>query len=351
MEVGIIALLVGILVVLALLVFQRGAMGGVERGLESRMQGFQQSMETQLGTVSQRLSSVEQSIGQSLASTAGTLKDVGTQLGQLSESARQIMELGKNVSQLQDILRPPQIRGGFGELMLDRLLAQILPRENYEMQHRFRNGETVDAAIRLGEGLVPVDSKFPLDNFLRYIQAETDDEKRAALRAFARDVRGHIDAIARKYIHPEEGTFDFALMYIPAENVYYECVVKSDYMPDQESLSSYALEKRVIPVSPNSFYGYLKAIVLGLRGLRVEENARRIVDHLQQLGRDFDRFHQEFEVLGGHISHTKTKYEELDKHVDRLGTAISVPMESGLPELPPTTVEAQQDGSGCGPVA
>jgi len=200
----------------------------------------------------------------------------------------------------------------------------------------------VDAIIRLGDGLVPVDSKFPLDNFVRHIQAETDEEKRAALRSFARAVRGHIDAIARKYIHPDEGTFDFALMYIPAENVYYECVVKSDYMPEQESLSSYALEKRVIPVSPNSFYGYLKAIVLALRGLHVEENARRIVDHLQQLGRDFDRFRQEFEVLGGHISHTKTKYEQLDRHVDRLGTAISVPMEHGLPELPEQPAEEAQ---------
>lgn len=334
MEVGILILLVGVFVVLLLLVFQRGATGAAERGLEGRMQGLQQSIETQLGAVNQRLNAVEQGIAPSLATTASTLRAVSTQLGQLSESAKQMMELGKNVSELQNILRPPQLRGGFGELMLDRLLAQILPRENYDTQYRFRNGETVDAVIRFADGLVPVDSKFPLDNFARHIQAETEEEKRAALRAFVRDVKGHVDDVARKYILPEEGTFDFALMYIPAENVYYECVVKSDYMPDQESLSSYALEKRVIPVSPNSFYGYLKAIVLGLRGLQVQENARRIVDHLQQLGRDFDRFRQEFDVLGGHISHAKTKYEQLDRHVDRLGTAISLPIEQGLPELP-----------------
>ena len=337
-------LLLAVLGVAALLLFQRGAGGAAERGLDSRLQTLQQSVEAQLGSVNQRLSSVEQGIGGSLATTTSTLTSIGTQLGQLSASTRQMLEMGKNISELQDILRPPQLRGGLGELMLERLLAQILPGENFEMQYRFKSGMTVDAIVRLGDGLVPIDSKFPLDNFVRYIEGETDEDKRSALRTFIRDVKGHIDSIARKYILPKEGTFDFALMYIPAENVFYECIVKNDLLIGQESLSSYALEKRVIPVSPSSFYGYLKSIVLGLKGLQVEENARRIVDHLDQLDRDFDRFRREFEVLGSHISHAKAKYDEIDKQVDRLGTAIALPMEKGLPELPDLHEDAERRG-------
>lgn len=334
MELLVLVLLLAVLGALTLLVLRGQSARAGEGGLDGRLQAFQQAMEAQLGNVNSRLNSVEQGIGQSLASTAGTLQNVGVQLGQLSESAKQMLEVGKNVSRLQDILRPPQIRGGMGELMLDRLLAQILPRENYQMQYRFRSGETVDAIIRLADGLVPVDSKFPLDNFARRLESEDGEEKKQSLRAFARDVKGHIDTIARKYILPGEGTFDFALMYIPAENVYYECIAKSEMISGDETICSYALARRVVPVSPSTFYGYLHALALGLRGLKVEDNARRIVDHLQQLDREFQRFRDEFDTLGGHITHAKGKHDQLVRQVDRIGTAISLPMEHTAPELP-----------------
>lgn len=334
MDLLLLVLLLAALVLVALFAFRALSVRPRDQGLDGRLQAFQQAMEAQLGNVNQRLNSVEQGIGQSLASTAGTLQQVGVQLGQLSESARQMLEVGRNVAGLQEILRPPQLRGGIGELLLDRLLAQILPSASFQMQYRFRTGDTVDAIIRLGDGLVPVDSKFPLDNFARALETDDAGEKRHALRAFVRDVKGHIDAVARKYILPAEGTFDFALMYIPAENVYYECIVKSDGLAGDDTLSAYALERRVIPVSPCSFYGYLNALVLGLRGLQVQENARRIVDHLQQLQRDFSRFREDFETLGNHISHAKGKHEQLSRQVDRLGTAISLPAETGVLELP-----------------
>ncbi|RLC56461.1 MAG: hypothetical protein DRI30_05820, partial [Chloroflexi bacterium] len=148
MEIAILlVIVVGVLGVLALLLFQRGAGGAAERGLDSRLQTLQQSLEAQLGNVNTRLSSVEQGIGGSLATTASTLTSIGTQLGQLSVSTRQMLEMGKSISELQDILRPPQLRGGLGELMLERLLAQILPADNFEMQYRFKSGVTVDAII------------------------------------------------------------------------------------------------------------------------------------------------------------------------------------------------------------
>jgi DNA recombination protein RmuC len=191
----------------------------------------------------------------------------------------------------------------------------------------------VDAVIHLGSGLVPIDSKFPLESFNRLAAAESDEERGPLRRAFLRDVKLHIDAVSR-YIVPDEGTFEFALMYVPAEGVYYETFSRED-MADEQSACSYALGKRVIPVSPNSFYGYLQAIVLGLKGLRVEERAREIIDHLGRLGREFEGFRGEFAVLGTHVGRAKTKYDELDKRVGRLGDRLFLPLHEEWEELPP----------------
>ncbi|MFQ6019617.1 MAG: DNA recombination protein RmuC, partial [Dehalococcoidia bacterium] len=224
---------------------------------------------------------------QTMGSSQATIERVGRELGEISASTRQMLEIGQDISGLQDILRPPKLRGGFGELLLERLLAQILPSANYRAQYRFRTGEQVDAVVDLGTGLVPVDSKFPMESFTRLLAAQSEEERRALRREFERAVRGHVDAVT-KYIRPDEGTFDFALMYIPAENVYYEINIGPQL--DGGSLATYALERRVIPVSPSCFYAYLQAIVLGLKGMHVEERAREIIDHLAQLNNEFGSF-------------------------------------------------------------
>jgi DNA recombination protein RmuC len=296
----------------------------------------QQSLERRLAELDQRLSqnlnAVQQTVSRSMASTQETIGQVGQQLGRLEASSKQMLEVGQDIGQLQDILRPPKMRGGFGELLLENLLSQILPPENYGFQHRFRSGEMVDAVIRLGGGLVPIDSKFPLESFNRVVAAESEEERTSLRRAFLRDVRKHVDAVAR-YIMPDEGTFEFALMYIPAEGVYYETFSREE-ASEEESLSAYALSRRVIPVSPNSFYGYLQAIVLGLKGLRVEERAREIIDHLARLGKEFGHFREEFEVLGGHIGRAKTKYDDLDKRVGRIGDRLLLPLQEEWDRLP-----------------
>ena len=186
------------------------------------------------------------------------------------------------------------------------------------MQYSFRSGEKVDAVIRLGRSLVPVDAKFPLENFKRILDATSDDERGRAKRQFAADVRKHIDAIAAKYILPDEGTYDFALMYIPAENVYYETIIK-DEADDDRNLCQYALSKRVIPVSPNSFYAYLQAIVLGLRGMRVEDRAKEIIQYLGRLQGDFAKFRDDFVVLGKHLDHAQTSYQSAERRLEQFG--------------------------------
>lgn len=281
--------------------------GMLDKSLE-RINEIESNQQVELTTlISQRISEIDLGSRQSFE----RLKE---DIGKLSEATRQMLEVGKTISSLEDLLKPPKIRGGMGETLLEELLNQILPHDYFEFQHTFKSGDKVDAVIRLGEKMVPVDAKFPLEQF-RNIFANSDEaERKNARRNFIRDVKKHIDDIANKYILPDERTFDFALMYIPAENVYYEAVIKEE---GEEGLYGYALKKKVIPVSPNSFYAYLQVIIHGLKGMSIEAHAREIINHLERLKGDEKRFKDEFEVLGSHLSNARKKYEDADKLLNR----------------------------------
>ena len=267
----------------------------------------------QLGQVTQQLQKSTGDLNTRLDNAAKVVSEVSKGLGGLSEATKKVFEVGKDIASLQEILRSPKLRGGLGELFLGDLLAQILPPAHFTLQHRFKSGEVVDAVIRLGHNLVPVDAKFPLENFKRVIEVSSEEEQRAAKRKFIADVKKHIEAIAGKYILPDEGTFDFALMYIPAENVYYELIIRDEAMDTDKGLLNYAFAKRVIPVSPNSFYAYLQTILLGLKGMHIEERAQDILTNLARLSGDFRKFQEEFELVGKHLTNTKSRYDEADK--------------------------------------
>lgn len=261
--------------------------------------------------------------------------DFQNRLGQLQESTHSMIRIGQDISSLQDILRAPKLRGVLGELFLEELLRQLLPQDRYILQHSFRSGEKVDAVILLGQGMVPVDAKFPLENFRRRLQANTDDEIKRTRKQFVQDVKKHVDAIASKYILPDEGTFDFALMYVPAENVYYETIVKEEENTEGDGLVAYALSRKVIPVSPNSFYAYLQAIVLGLRGLRIENSAREILSCLSQLSTDFKKFDEDFEKVGSHLFNSRSAFEKAQKRLDRFKHQLeSIENQDPTPVLP-----------------
>jgi DNA recombination protein RmuC len=276
----------------------------------------------------------QKTMGQRLDEASRAVTEVHGQLGALGESTRRMEQVGREIAGLEQILRAPKIRGGLGETLLERLLAEILPVEAYRLQHAFRSGDKVDAAVVVADRLVPVDSKFPLENFRRMLEEPDEDRRRQARRAFLRDVRGRVDEIAKKYIVPDERTFDFALMYIPAENVYYEVILRGE-AGDDESLLGYALSRRVVPVSPNSFYAYLQVILLGLRGLRIEQNAREILGVLGRLQGDAARLREHFDTLGRHITNAKNKYDETTTSLARLeGKIDDVAGRGEQPGLP-----------------
>ncbi|MFI5173227.1 MAG: DNA recombination protein RmuC [Terriglobia bacterium] len=296
--------------------------------ISQQMSHTMTTVNTNLNQMTTQIQSSQGAIGQRLDHAARVVGEVQNRLGALDEASKRIFEMGKNLTELQNILRAPKLRGGLGELWLEDLLQQIFPPQCYTMQYAFKSGERVDAALHMMNGIVPIDSKFPLESFKRLTEAATDEERRAARRNFVQDVKKHIDSIAHKYIVPEEKTFDFALMYIPAENVYYETIIKDENFGDDKSIASYALTQRVVPVSPNSFYAYLQAILLGLRGLHVEESAHEIIRSLQQLRGDFAKFEDAFQLVGKHLGHAQSSYTDAEKRLDKMQTRLDQTLES-----------------------
>jgi DNA recombination protein RmuC len=267
-------------------------------------------------TMDRRLGELDTKVDRRLESATETATQIHERLGKVDEATAQMLERAKDLARLEHALRPPKARGGFGELLLGNLLRDRLPPDAYRLQHGFRSGERVDAVIVV-ERLVPIDAKFPLDNFERLVAAENDDQRALYEKAFARDLRTHVDAIAEKYIRPDEGTYDFALMYLPSESVYYELVCGKT-----GALLHYAHSRRVFPVSPTTFTSQLQVIALGLKGLQIEQHAHEVMAYCAQLGKDFDRFRTDFEVVGKHLTNAQSKYAEAEKRLDRFGNKL-----------------------------
>lgn len=231
-------------------------------------------------------------------------------LGHLEEKFHQVMEKLKEISSFQELLRAPKFRGEVGETLLENILAQVLPKEYFDAPYKFKDGSMVDAVIKISKNLVPIDAKFPLENFKRMSDTNSQEDKNLFRKAFIRDVKNRIDEIASKYILTDEGTFDFALMYIPAETIYSE-------ISREEEISSYARSKKVIAVSPNTFYAYLMAICHGLRGLNIEKNVQKIVADLGRLQVDLNKFKEVFQILGDHISDAKKRFDDAQRKLEQ----------------------------------
>jgi DNA recombination protein RmuC len=291
--------------------------------VDRRLAGIVETMDRRLGELDRRVDT-------RLENANRVATEIHTRLGKLGEANAQMLDRARDLARLEQALRPPKARGGFGELLLGNLLADTFPPDKYELQYGFKGGERVDAVIRLDRSLVPVDAKFPLDNFHRVVEAQTDAERETYAKQFGRDVKAHVDAIAQKYIRPDEGTYEFALMYLPAEAVYYELVCNR--LGGDTGPLAYALERKVIPVSPSTLHAYLLVVVLGFKGLQIEEHAREVMAYCAQLGKDFGRFKEDFELVGTHLGRAQSKFGEAEKRLGRFETKLERAAESELPE-------------------
>ncbi len=268
-------------------------------------------------TVNENLSKTQGNITSQLGQTGAVVGEIQKKLGLLEESTNQMKAIGKDISSLQDILRAPKLRGNLGEYLLEDLLRQVLPAGNFTLQYAFPDGAKVDAVITLGERLIPVDAKFPLESFVRLFDAGDEEGRKKHKKEFVRSFKLRVDEIAEKYIRPDCGTYDFALIYIPAENVFYEAVISDGLDGRNYGIFNYAVEKHVIPVSPNSFYAYLMAIAFGLKGLKIEQQTQQILKDLVKVQEGFGQFHADFLLLGKHLGNAAGKYDESAKKAEK----------------------------------
>ena len=325
---------------LDLLLAETAAARQASQAVDRRFDEMRRAVEERVTGVERRLAEGQKTVADQLVSSGRVLSEVGEKIGRVVESSQRIERLATDMGRLEDLLKPPKLRGVLGETFLEQALRQALPSRCWTLQHRFPDGVVVDAAIHVGDRLVAIDSKFPLENFRRSRELEDETEKRRARRAFAADVRRHMEAIAEKYIRPAHGTFDFALMYVPAEAVYCEIVEEGE----EAILTSALLERRVVPVSPRLLYAYLATIALGLRGLEVQENARQIHGALHELQRQWDQVETPFGKLGTHLSNTQKQYEEASRALVRFATRLSGvteradEVEAGPPVLEQTSL-------------
>lgn len=294
-------------------------------GLREEMRRLGDRVVTDSTRLSARLEGIDSRMTQTQSVSTDLAQNIFATLGDVKAATNSVAAQAREFTSLQDLLRAPKARGGIGEAMLEELLRQVLPPQSYSTQHRFTSGTIVDAVVKAGGRLVCIDSKFPLSNYRRMCEATSDSEKIDAERAFAGDIDKHIHDIATRYIVPDEGTFDFAVMYVPAEGVYAEVLRLSHR---QRPLFESAMESRVVPMSPLTMYGYLQTILFGLKCLRIEESAEAILDFCGRLGQDIERFASEYETLGKHLGNARSKYEEgarrLDRFRDRLERVVDL---------------------------
>lgn len=275
--------------------------------------------------------SVDHKLTQNLAMFNQRLDRASETMANVQRSIGEFAEIGRSMQQLQQFLQSPKLRGNIGEQVLKELLHQCLPSDCFMLQYAFKNGEKVDAVIKTSQGLIPVDSKFPISNFKKMHEAE-GSEREQYKKDFIKDVKNHIKSISQKYILSSEGTADYALMYIPSETVYYEIINEGD-------VYDYASGLRIVPVSPMSFYAYLKVILISFEGQRIQKEAKEILTVLQSMKKDYEKADESLSILNKHISNAYNQSAQVTRSLTQLGQKIEHTASLSLPAVQEKLIE------------
>ncbi|OGH11089.1 MAG: hypothetical protein A2857_02940 [Candidatus Levybacteria bacterium RIFCSPHIGHO2_01_FULL_36_15] len=258
--------------------------------------------------ITSTLQSNTKDINQRLDNAARVISAVQKNIGEMSE-------IGRGMKDLQEFLRSPKLRGNIGEQVLKELLGQMLPKQSFHLQYSFKSGSIVDAAIKTEAGIIPIDSKFPMENFRKMSSSQNDNERKGFEKEFVTDVKKHIDTISNKYILTNEGTIDYALMYIPSESIYYEII-------NNPALFDYSSGKRVLPVSPMTFYAYLKAILMGFEGQKISKKAHEILSGIRAIQKEYEKLGESIDTLSKHINNSYNMVNQVQGGYSKLGRQI-----------------------------
>ncbi len=273
--------------------------------VEGQLKDQRETLNTQLRQQQEAMSKQTKVIWERLDNASKVIGDVQKHLGGLQE-------FGKDMKDLSNILKSPKLRGNLGERFLYEILENFLPKSLYKTQYKFRDGAVCDAVLVTDNGMIPVDSKFPMENFEAMLKAESEDAREKYNREFLKDVKRRVDEISSKYILPEEGTTDQAIMYIPSESVYYEAVVRTS------GIEEYAQRKGVLITSPNTFTSFVNIIVIGYQQNELAEHATEILKALSGIKVEAEKFDEELSVLDGHVTRTSKSMDNVKSRFGKL---------------------------------
>ena len=281
--------------------------------IQEQLKEIRQTLDAKMGDSTKMLQ-------QQFSQSAKIIKDVTERLTKLDETNRQVVDFADQLQNLQDILKNPKQRGVLGEYYLETVLKNVLPPKSFQMQYKFKNGEIVDAVVFVKDKIIPIDSKFSLENYNRIVEERDASRKEELEKQFKADLKNRIDETS-KYIRPNENTMDFAFMFIPAEGVYYDLLINQvgAIKVSTRDLIEYAFkEKHVIIVSPTSFFAYLQTVMQGLRALQIEESAKEIRKRVEMLGKHLLNFDEYMKKLGSHMSTTVNTYNQAYKELGKV---------------------------------
>ncbi len=297
-------------------------------------------LQNQMNEITRTLDS---KLGVQFSQSREIIRDVTERLTKLDETNRQVVNFADQLRNMQDILKNPKQRGILGEYSLEVILQNYFP-HNYERQYKFKDGTAVDFVIKIRDKVIPIDSKFSLENYQRLLDVRDEAERERLESAFKEDLKARIDETS-KYIKPDEGTMDFAFMFIPAEAVYYDLLVNKigAIKTNTRDLIEYAMgEKKVVIVSPSSFLAYLQTVMQGLKAMQIEESAKEIQKRVGELGRHLAGYESYMEKLGTHLGTTVNMYNNAYKELGKIDKDV-LRISGEEPGIDPVVINTPQE--------
>lgn len=338
MEALIIALLVTLVGLVVFAIFKPVRKAPIEEKIQSMISDkfvdFQSKIHKTMESARSEVERSKDVISGHAIETLKTIKDMGNTVEKMLKQQKETQELGNS---LKYLLQTPKLRGNYAEEMLEEMLDRIAPKL-WERQYTIDESERVDAVVKYKDVIIPIDAKFPREIYEKYLNAQTEEEKRTAWKSYEDGLKIQINLIRSKYIKPHKGTSDFALMFIPSESIYYETISEKNHLGEPCNIYKYARDNKVIPVSPNTFYAFLQIIMMGVRNIDIIKSAKKLQEALIKIERNFQRFYAKYEDIGASLEKAQNAYKVGDAHIKRFKDTIDTTIRLDLPDRPKTPV-------------
>ena len=323
-------LLVALIILIVVLITRRGQSADkVEAVLSRSFIQFQQNIQQTMNTTRQEVEKSKDVLSGTTIKTLETIKDMGKTVESLIQQQREAQELGQS---LKYLLQSPKLRGSYGEAVLEELLDRVLPKGVWERQYTIEGTERVDAVVKIKDVVVPIDAKFPREHYERYLNSQDPGQQKVYWKEYEDAMKQQIRSIGSKYVKPELGTTEFALMFIPSEAIYYETIAEKNFLGEPSKIYEFAQSNKVIPVSPNTFYAFLQMIIIGIRNVDILKNAKALQEGLAAVEKNFELFYKKFEAIGKGLENASEGYRIGEGHIKRFKENLSATIGLELPE-------------------